>query len=85
MYYVMIQTQVSTKYQVVIPKKIRRQIGLKPGQKLDIELSGDKIVLTAAKPLEEWKWPEDYLKYLPNPWEGEDSEKYLENERNSWD
>lgn len=81
----MIQTQVSTKYQVVIPKAIRKKIKIKPGQKMNVNVSGEQIILSPAQATENWKWPEDYLEKLPNPWEGEDSEKYLEDERNSWD
>ncbi|MHB9013720.1 MAG: AbrB/MazE/SpoVT family DNA-binding domain-containing protein [Ignavibacteriaceae bacterium] len=34
---------VSPKYQVVIPKEIRRELKLKPGQKLQIIQIGDRI------------------------------------------
>lgn len=81
----MIQTQVSTKYQVVIPKKIRKEIGIKPGQKMDVSIEGKKIILTSQEDFGDWKWPDDYLKNLPNPWEGEDSVEYLRKERASWD
>jgi AbrB family looped-hinge helix DNA binding protein len=81
----MIQTQVSTKYQVVIPKQIRKKIKIKPGQKMDVKLEGENIILSPSTDTKGWKWPEDYIKNLPNPWEGEDSQKYLEEERNSWD
>ena len=81
----MIQTQVSTKYQVVIPKKIRKQIGIKPGQKMDVSIIGKKIVLTPGDDTKNWKWPDDYIKNLPNPWEGEDSNEWLKKERESWD
>lgn len=77
------QTLVSTKYQVVIPKEVRKKIGLKPGQRMDVELANHTIVLTKTKA--KWSWPDDYLKNLRDPWEGEDREKYLEEERNSWD
>ena len=79
------QTQVSTKYQVVIPKAIRKQVPVKPGQKMDVTVSGETIILSPTKSTAHWKWPEDYLKNLPNPWKGQDSQKYIENERNSWD
>lgn len=81
----MIQTQVSTKYQVVIPKEVRKKIKIKPGQKMNVSVSGKQIILSPTGVKENWKWPEDYLKKLKNPWEGTDSEKYLEEERNSWD
>lgn len=76
----MIQTSVSTKYQVVIPKVIRKRMKIKSGQKLIVSTSGDKIVLTPQK-----KWPEDYYKELGGVWKGVDVDKYLEEERNSWE
>jgi AbrB family looped-hinge helix DNA binding protein len=36
---------ISTKYQVVIPKAVREQLKLQPGQKLTVLLRGDSIEL----------------------------------------
>lgn len=81
----MMQTLVSTKYQVVIPKEARKKIKVKPGQKLNVNVSGEQIILSPAKYKKKLNWPHDYIKMLKNPWEGEDPAKYLEEERNSWD
>ena len=77
------QTLVSTKDQIVIPKEAGQKREIKPGQKMDVEINGEKVTLKKAK--KSWKWPEDYIKNLKDPWEGEDREKYLEKERNSWE
>lgn len=79
-----IQTLVNVKYQVVIPKEIRKIVKVRPGQKMNISVNGQQIVLSAVSTRENWKYPEDYIKNLKDPWEGEDREKYLEEERNSW-
>jgi AbrB family looped-hinge helix DNA binding protein len=42
-------TKVSTKGQVVVPGKIRRKLGLQPGDPLDARIDGDHIVLTPQK------------------------------------
>ena len=44
---------VSSKYQVVIPKSVREQVGLKPGQKLMVLAKGDSITLVPVLPLDE--------------------------------
>lgn len=80
-----IQTLVNIKYQVVIPKEARKKINLKPGQKMNVEVMGEKVVLSKARKNKEWKWPEDYIKNLGGIWEGVDVDKYLDEERNSWD
>ena len=38
-------TTVSPKYQIVIPKNIRRQMNIQPGQKLQVIQYGDRIEL----------------------------------------
>ena len=45
------QTRVSTKGQVVLPGPIRRKLGIRAGDPLDIAIEKDRIVLTqASKP-----------------------------------
>jgi len=44
------QTKLSTKGQVVVPGRIRRQLGLEPGDSLEAELEGERIVLTPRAP-----------------------------------
>jgi AbrB family looped-hinge helix DNA binding protein len=46
----------SSKGQVVIPVNIRKKLGIKPGQKVNLTLVGDKAVITAL--------PEDPIKAL---------------------
>lgn len=42
-------TTVSTKGQVVVPSRIRRKLGLRPGDSLNARLDGQHIVLTPRK------------------------------------
>ena len=41
---------VSPKYQVVIPKEVRVKLGLLPGQKIQVVVYGDRIVLIPVRP-----------------------------------
>ena len=41
---------VSPKFQVVIPKEIRRKLGLVPGQKVQVVVYGDRIELIPVRP-----------------------------------
>ncbi len=43
------QTKVSTKGQVVLPGPIRRRLDLRPGDPLDANIEGGRIVLTPRK------------------------------------
>jgi len=42
-------TKVSTKGQVVVPSRIRRKLGLQPGDSLEAKVEGQHIVLTPRK------------------------------------
>lgn len=44
---------VSPKYQVVIPSRIRRQLGVEPGQKVKVILYDNRIEMIPVKPVEE--------------------------------
>ena len=43
------QTKVSTKGQVVLPGPIRRKLGIRPGDPLDVSIDAGRIVLTTQK------------------------------------
>ena len=40
------QTRVSTKGQIVLPGQLRRQLGIQAGDPLDVDVEGQRIVLT---------------------------------------
>jgi len=44
---------VSPKYQVVIPKEIREEMDIKPGQKVQMMIYKSNIVLVPLRPIEE--------------------------------
>jgi len=43
------KTKVSTKGQIVLPGPLRRKLGIRAGDPLDIAIEKDRIVLTAPK------------------------------------
>lgn len=81
----MYQTTISTKYQVVIPKEVRGKIQIKPGGILNVNISGEEIILSLAKHPAKLNWPNDYIRDLKNPWNRGNATTYLEKERSSWD
>lgn len=81
----MIQTSVSTKYQVVIPKEARKKLKIQPGQKLNVNVSGEQIILSRTITKTKWNWPRDHINKLGGIWKPEEIDKYLDEERNSWD
>ncbi|MFW6068805.1 MAG: AbrB/MazE/SpoVT family DNA-binding domain-containing protein [Chloroflexota bacterium] len=43
------EARLSSKGQIVIPKKLRDRLGLKPGTEFDVFLEDDRIILTPQK------------------------------------
>jgi AbrB family looped-hinge helix DNA binding protein len=43
---------VSTKYQVVIPQRVRQSLKIQPGQKMHMIEYGDHIVMIPVRPIE---------------------------------
>lgn len=83
MYYVM-QTLISTKHQIVIPKEARKKLGLKPGQRMDVEVVNHRLVISKSKS-KEWDL-EYYRKKLGGLWKSQkDIDEYLEEQDRSWD
>ena len=83
MYNMTMSVTLSTKYQIVIPKDVRKQLGLKSGQKMEInKIDENSIVLT--KQLTADQYIEKYSGLLKNtPWITKkiDAAEYLRNER----
>jgi len=42
-------TKVSTKGQVVLPSQVRNRLGLQPGDPLDVQIEGERIVLVPRR------------------------------------
>jgi len=72
--------KVSSKYQIVIPKKVRETLGLQPGDQLLIVTEGDKAVMRLR--------PKSYAKHMQGlhkeVWQGIDAGEYVSEERKSW-
>jgi AbrB family looped-hinge helix DNA binding protein len=60
------QTRVSTKGQIVLPAALRRRLGIRAGDPLDISVEKDRIVLSPAnEPKQEPRIVEDPITGLP--------------------
>ena len=72
--------KLSTKYQIVIPREVRRQLGLAAGDELLVEVRGTTIVLIPR--------PRSYAKRLrglhKEVWEHVDATAYVKEERKGW-
>ena len=53
--------KVSTKFRVVLPLEFRQDLGVKPGDKMAVQLNGKEIAFTRIRPLHE------LLGSLPGP------------------
>lgn len=51
----MSSVKISPKYQIVIPRKIRESLQLKPGQKVQIIIYGDRIELIPERKISEMR------------------------------
>lgn len=73
---------ISAKYQIVIPRELRQQLRLKPGQKVSFSLNEDQqLVVESAQ---------DVLSELRNEFSGkgiwgDDPVAYVRRQRDEWD
>lgn len=73
---------VGTKYQVVIPKKVREKLKIKPGDKISI---GAKNKESATLKTNATSWAERTRGIAKKAWKNIDTTKYLEDLRNEWE
>ncbi|OGD98870.1 hypothetical protein A3A49_02640 [Candidatus Curtissbacteria bacterium RIFCSPLOWO2_01_FULL_38_11b] len=77
------QVTVGTKYQIVIPKEVRKKIkGIKPGTKVVVG-SVDDQTITVRKLKKNWL--EATQGIAKEAWKNVDTTKYLEDLRNEWE
>lgn len=77
------QVTVGTKYQIVIPKEVRKRLkGLKPGAKVVIRGVDEETVTIKTNPK---NWLERTRGMMTEAWKGIDTTKYLEDLRNEWE
>jgi AbrB family looped-hinge helix DNA binding protein len=76
----MARVKVSRKNQIAVPAAVRRKLGIKPGDWLEIEANDRDVVLRSQ--------PRDALAELisiaPEIWQGIDTQAYLRELRDEW-
>ncbi len=69
----------SSKNQLVIPAVVRKELGIKPGDQLDVQVEGDQAVIRKA--------PKSYVQALEKVtaplWKG--YERDVQDDRDQWD
>lgn len=74
---------VGTKYQIVIPKEVRKKIkGLRPGSKVGLYAVDETTATIKTNPK---SWVERTRGIAKEAWKGIDTTKYLEDLKNEWD
>lgn len=74
---------VGPKYQIVIPKEVRKKIkGLRPGSKVVVKTTDQHTITVKAEPLD---WVSKTRGIAKEAWKGIDTTKYLDDLRNEWD
>ena len=77
------QVTVGTKYQIVIPKEVRKRIkGLKPGQKVKIYSADENTVSIKVAPQD---WVERTYGMMTDAWKDIDPIAELEKMRDEWE
>ncbi len=76
------KTTISSKNQITIPARLLREMGLKPGDQLAVELDGLRLILHPR--------PKDWVSYTAGSMKGvygetkEDIDAYIEELRGEW-
>ena len=77
------QVTVGSKYQIVIPKEVRKQVkGIKPGSKVIVKsLDAQTVGIKTQKR----NWLQRTRGMMKEAWKDVDTTKYLDDLRNEWD
>ena len=72
--------KVSRKNQIAVPASVRRQLGIKSGDRLEVEVEDARVILRPRRctALQELK------RIAPEIWRGIDTDRYVDELRNEW-
>ena len=77
----MLSTKVSTKHQISLPSEARKKLGIRPGDRLTVEVVEDALVLRIRAPR-----PSDRLRGVARGYYGgEDAVAYVRNLRDEFE
>ncbi len=72
--------KVSSRNQIALPSEARKKLGIKPGDRLLVDVQDGVLVLIPQ--------PEDYVAAMAGlhreVWEGVDTDAYIDEERDAW-
>jgi len=79
---IMLSVKVSTKHQIAVPSEARRQLGIEAGDRLDVRVVGDTLVLRRSPTR-----PSDRLRGLAagRGWYAPDPETFVRQLRDEWE
>lgn len=73
--------KVSSRYQIAIPSAVRKRLDIQAGDRLLVDVQDDVIVLV-PKPS---NYTEQMTGLYKEIWEKQDSDQYLNDEREAWE
>jgi len=78
----MLSVKVSTKHQIAVPSEARRQLGIEAGDRLDVRVVGDTLVLRKSP-----SRPSDRLRGMAagRGWYDPDPETFVRQLRDQWE
>ena len=81
----MTTVKVSKKHQIAVPAAVRRQLGIRAGDRLRVEIDGSSMILRRERPTKPAPTTlREFLDLAPELWEGIDSAGYLRELRDEW-
>jgi AbrB family looped-hinge helix DNA binding protein len=72
--------KLTEKYQITIPREVRRRLGLRAGDLVCLSLEGDQVVLRGVR----GGWTESTRGLGADMWKKEGGAAAIERERDSW-
>ena len=76
----MAKVRVSSKFQIAVPAEVRRQLGIRAGDTLVIDVQGEHAVLLR----EPEDWAGKFFGLHQQVWSGIDADEYVRRERATW-